>query len=221
MMILALAGCGRSPQSRVYPDPAKYPVRGIDISAHNGDVDFDKVAADNIDFVIIKATEGATFKDRMFVENYRRAVSAGLKVGAYHFFRFDTPGHMQGLNFVNSLQGRRFDLPVAIDIEEWANAIGQPTHLIMGRLLELIDYLEKHGYKVMLYTNKNGYRRFIRGNFPGYPVWICSLVDEPEDSTWTIWQATHSGRVSGVDHPVDVNAFRGNVTQWEQWTAGE
>ncbi|MDE5786495.1 MAG: hypothetical protein K2H98_08200, partial [Duncaniella sp.] len=163
-------------------------------------------------------TEGASFKDKAFLDNYTRATESGLKVGAYHFFRFETSGYMQGLNFVNSLNGRPLELPVAIDIEEWTNSAGQPTSHVLDRLNEMIDHLENHGYKVMLYTNKNGFERFVRGNFPGYPVWICSLIDPPAETTrWTLWQATHSGRVAGIDHPVDINAFNGSREDWDKW----
>lgn len=202
----------------VYPDREVYPVAGIDISAHNGVIDFDAVKADGYDFVIIKATEGATFKDKAFLDNYARATEAGLKVGAYHFFRFETSGYMQGLNFVNSLNGRDLHLPVAIDIEEWTNSAAQPTKHVLDRLNEMIDHLEKHGYRVMLYTNKNGFERFVRGNFPGYPVWLCSLAEPPAESVrWTMWQATHRGEVAGTDHPVDINAFNGSREDWEKW----
>ncbi|MBD5368649.1 MAG: hypothetical protein HDR83_05250 [Bacteroides sp.] len=212
------AACSRTAPAVVYPDREIYPVAGIDISSHNGEVDFDAVKADGYDFVIIKATEGATFKDKAFLDNYNRAIEAGLSVGAYHFFRFETSGYMQGLNFVNSINGRELHLPVAIDIEEWTNSAAQPTSHVLDRLNEMIDHLERHGYRVMLYTNKNGYERFVRGNFPGYPVWLCSLVDPPaEPMRWTLWQATHRGKVAGTDHPVDINAFNGSREEWDKW----
>jgi len=212
-------GGGETTQGE-YPDRSRFKVTGIDVSSHNGDIDFDAVAADGISFVIIKATEGGTFKDKKFVENVRRAGDAGLKVGAYHFFRFDTPGYMQGLNFLNSIRGRQLDLPLAIDIEEWANPNSQPTPIVLNRLSEMIDHLESHGYRVMLYTNKNGYTRFIRGRLEGYPLWICSLVDEPEGIGWTIWQGTHNGSVDGIGHPVDINAFNGSPAEWDVFAAG-
>lgn len=211
---LLAAGCA-APAATEAQHP--YEVRGIDISAHNGEIDFRRVAEAGIEFVIIKATEGGNFKDKAFLSNVRRAREAGLKVGAYHFFRFDTPGYMQGLNFVNSIQGRHLDLPVVIDIEEWANPTSQPTPKVMGRLGEMIDHLESHGYRVMLYTNKNGYERFVRGRLEGYPLWICSLAQEPEGMEWTLWQSTHNGRVDGVDHPVDINHFRGSREMWERF----
>lgn len=212
-----MTACTHSQNGNAYPDREKYDIIGIDVSAHNGTIDFDKVAADGVSFVIIKATEGATFKDKNFIDNYRNATKAGLKVGAYHFFRFETPGYMQGLNFVNSIRGRELHLPVVIDIEEWSNAIGEPTHTVIDRLNEMIRHLENHGYRVMLYTNKNGYKRFLKGNFPGYDVWICSLAEEPDIEEWSIWQATHSGHIDGISRSVDVNAFKGSAADWEQW----
>ncbi len=217
LVLTACRDASSGGHARHYPDRAKYEVVGVDISAHNGEIDFGRVAADGMDFVIIKATEGGTFKDKKFVDNVRRAKAAGLKVGAYHFFRFDTPGYMQGLNFLNSLQGRELDLPLVIDIEEWANPNSQPTPKVLNRLSEMIDHLEGHGYRVMLYTNKNGYARFVKGRLEGYPLWICSLMDEPDGFGWTLWQATHNGRVDGVNHPVDINAFSGTLAEWEEF----
>lgn len=218
-LLLSVAGCRRAPSSRIYPDPERYPVRGIDISAHNGKIDFDRVRESGIQFVIIKATEGATFKDKRFLDNLRGAQKAGLKVGVYHFFRFDTPGYMQSLNLLHSLRGRHIDLPVTIDIEEWTNPTSSTTTVVLGRLNEMIHHLEANGMRVMLYTNKNGHARFILRRYEGYPLWICSLVEEPTVSDWTIWQATHNGRVDGIDHAVDVNAFIGTVEDWEKFTS--
>lgn len=215
--ILTACGGGSDALSGSYPDRNRFKIVGIDISAHNGDIDFRKVAADGITFVIIKATEGGTFKDRRFVDNLREAREAGLKVGAYHFFRFDTPGYMQGLNFLHSLQSRELDLPLIIDIEEWANPNSQPTPVVLNRLTEMIDHLESHGHRVMLYTNKNGFARFVRGRLEGYPLWICSLIDEPREIDWVIWQGTHNGRVDGINHPVDINAFSGTEDEWAEF----
>ncbi|MDE7474789.1 MAG: hypothetical protein K2M71_04085 [Duncaniella sp.] len=215
--ILTACSQGDGTPATTYPDRNRFEVIGIDISAHNGDIDFRKVAADENSFVIINATQLSTFKDRKFIDNLRKAREAGLKVGAYHFFRFDTPGYMQGLNFLNSLQSRQLDLPLIIDIEEWANPNSQPTPMVLNRLTEMIDHLEGHGHRVMLYTNKNGFARFVRGRLEGYPLWICSLVDEPEEMGWVLWQGTHNGRVDGINHPVDINAFAGSAAEWDDF----
>lgn len=222
VLMMILGACSR-PDSHTpsYPDPEKFEIRGLDISGHNGDIDFDKVKSQGYEFVIIKATEGSTFRDKKFVENVRRAREAGLKVGAYHFFRFDSPGYIQGLNFASALRDRGLDLPAVIDLEEWTNPNMQATPLVMQRLGDMIDHLEQRGHRVMLYTNKNGYNRFLKSYSRSLPLWICSLASEPVDIRWTLWQATHSGKVDGVDHPVDINAFAGTRSDWEAFIAGD
>ncbi|MDE5632527.1 MAG: hypothetical protein K2I54_06955, partial [Muribaculaceae bacterium] len=79
-------------------DRERYPVTGVDISAHNGAVCFDSLAASGIDFVYLKASEGTSFRDKAFLRNYGAARRAGLAVGSYHFFRFDCDGALQSIN---------------------------------------------------------------------------------------------------------------------------
>lgn len=194
------------------PDVSAYGIRGIDISRHNGeDIDFEKVAAAGYDFVYIKASEGTDFKDPRFVDNIRCARQAGLRVGVYHFFRFDTDGRMQAINLLHSLRRRVTDLPVAIDIEEWGNPDGEATSGIIGRLREMLQMLEDEGLEVIIYTNGDGYERFIRGNFDGYPLWISTFSTPDKDINWTIWQYSHRGSVEGIKGHVDLNVARGGL----------
>lgn len=199
------------------PDKSVYPVTGIDISSHNGIVDFQQVAADSIDFVMIKATEGATFKDRAFADNYRRARKAGLKIGVYHFFRFDTPGHMQALNLLHSVRGRNIDLPLAIDVEDWTNPDNQPVEAVKSRLREMTDYLRLHGYPLIVYTNKKGLERYFDGQPRDLPLWLCSFSQPEANLRWMLWQHTHRGSVAGIDGLVDLNTFNGSRPEWENW----
>lgn len=209
---------GRSVNLGASPDKTLYPVTGVDISAHNGVVDYDALVADSIDFVIIKASEGATFRDRTFVDNIRRARQSGLPVGAYHFFRFDTPGHLQALNFLNAVKGRDIDMPLIIDVEEWTND-RLPTEAVAARLDEMIDYIEQRGYRVMIYTNKDGLERFFStSRLTNRPLWICSFSNPPlPHDQWLLWQHTHRGSVRGIDGIVDVNTFNGSRDDWKSW----
>ncbi len=196
----------------------EYPVTGLDLSAHNGDIDFSLLAADSIDFVVLKATEGATFKDPKFHHNYLAARKAGIRnIGAYHFFKFGTDGKMQGINLLNSLVGKTLELPLVIDLEEWTNPKNMHTDSIVVRLQDMIDYLESNGHAVMLY----GYERFVRDRFTDYPLWICSFTKPPlpedADTDWSLWQYSHWGWVSATDTSVDLNTFNGSREQWRQW----
>ena len=216
---LALASC----QSRsVELDASACPVRGIDVSAHNGDIDFDAVAADSISFVYMKATEGAEFYDALFDRNYLKASKAGIDVGAYHFFRFDSPGHIQAYNFMNSLEGKKMTLPPAIDVEDWRNADEIPVKDVVDQLSSMVGVLKSAGRRVVIYTNKKCYDTYIKGRFDSVQVWMCALDAEPSDSVnWRIWQYSHRGRVRGINGNVDLDAFRGSPADFKKWTAPE
>ncbi|MCM1035873.1 MAG: hypothetical protein NC406_00930 [Bacteroides sp.] len=199
----------RGSRAAVGIDPAEYPVRGIDLSAHNGRVDFSRVADAGIDFAILKASEGATWRDSLFERNYAAAMDAGLRVGAYHFFRFDVDGWRQSVNILRALGARHLDLPVAIDVEEWANPPDATTAEVVANLRSLVELLRQNGREPMIYTNKNGYYRFIRGRFDDVALWICSFTNPPlaDQSRWTLWQHSHIGRVAGVRGPVDISTY--------------
>ncbi len=122
-----------------------FAIKGIDISAHNGYVDFNAVKRAGYSFAMIKATEGATHKDKAFLQNALAARRAGLRVGAYHFFRFDTPGYMQAINLLNSVRGMPLDMPVAIDVEEWTNPTDRSTESIVAEIEAMASKLKSEG----------------------------------------------------------------------------
>lgn len=212
-----LAGC----RSEVAgPQADTYAVRGIDVSAHNGDIDFEAVRDAGIDFVIIKASEGTDWQDRALTRNYARARRAGLKVGLYHFFRFDSPGDLQALNFADAAADRRPDLPLVIDLEEFGNPKFTPTRHVLDRLDTCMTILRRRGYDVMIYTNKRGYQRFVDRRYDSIPLWLCSLGEgSPDSFDWVMWQHSHRGSVDGISGDVDLNVFAGDSAQWAAFTS--
>ncbi len=193
------------------PSLERYPVRGIDISAHNGEIDFKQVKEAGIAFAYVKATEGTNFIDRRYMANVRGLRRVGIPAGAYHFFRFDTDPTLQALNFLAALQGRRFELPPAVDVEEWGNPDGHETARIVERLKVFMSLLETRGYSPLIYTNRTGFSRFLatRPGLDRYPLWICSFTDPPlpsdPDRPWVIWQYSHRGSVPGIPSDVDLD----------------
>lgn len=115
------------------PNRSRYPVRGIDVSRHQGDIDWKRVAADDVSFAIIKATEGGDWVDPKFSENFREARAAGLKVGAYHFYRFNRTGAEQAQNFIKTVPRNRDMLPPVIDIEFSGNKSDRPSPVDLAR----------------------------------------------------------------------------------------
>ena len=193
-----------------------YELVGIDVSSHNGKINFERVSRAGIDFIIIKASEGAAFRDSRFASNYDSAKDNGLAVGAYHFFRFDVDGTLQARNFVETIGDRDFDLPLVIDVEEHGNPYVFLRSKVVRQLRDMVDELTALEYRVMIYTNKDGYYKFIKDNFDDYPLWLCSLNRRPE-LDWTIWQYSHWGKVDGIQGGVDLNRFYGNLEQWKNW----
>lgn len=203
-----------------YVDAGRYPIRGIDISAHNGEIDFKKVAKSGIEFAFIKVSEGRDFNDARFLKNYEAAKSAGLKTGFYHFFRFDRDGVEQAMNFVRTIGSRHTDLGLAIDVEKAGNKDSIPTELVVQRLTRMVDYLNLLGYRVTFYTNLDGYYEYIADNFPGAPLWICRFKEYPVNAEWTFWQYSHTGKVDGINGKVDLDAFCGSREEWEAFLNG-
>jgi len=216
-LILAVAACSaggywvwnRWFTERANPSLAEYPIRGIDISAHNGEIDFDALPRRHVQFAYIKATEGTDFTDRRFAANADGLRRIGVPTGAYHFFRFDTDGEMQAWNFIHALRGRSFELPPAIDLEEWSNPGGYSTVKIMTQLKRMLGVLAREGLTPVIYTNKDGYNRFVKGHLDSYPLWICSFTDPPISSRepWLIWQFSHRGTIDGISGYVDLNTL--------------
>lgn len=201
-------------------DRNTFPSRGIDISAHNGDIDFETIATQGIEFVYMKASEGATWRDSRFADNYSKARKAGLNVGVYHFFRFDVPGWRQSVNILRTIEGRPISMPIAIDVEEWGNPPDHTTEEIVANLRSMVELLRQNGREPIIYTNKNGYYRFIHNRFDDVGLWICSFTTPPvsEPHRWVLWQHSHKGHLKGIQGDVSFDTFntpsKGEMNHW-------
>lgn len=204
-----------------YVDRLQYPVMGIDVSAHNGPVNFRAARADGVEFVWIKASEGASFKDKNFQTNHENASQAGVMTGAYHFFRFDKDGVEQALNLLDAVGDRKLDMGIAIDIESSGNPAGIDLQTVKDRIATMVEYLNLRGLAPTLYCNKKDYFRFLEDSFPGQSLWICALSEDQIASDWSFWQYSHNGSVSGIDGDVDFNVFGGSRKDWADFIANQ
>lgn len=202
-----------------YVDRDAFPVGGIDISSHNGEVDLMAAADDGVEFVWIKATEGVSFRDKNFIANHDKAGDAKIKRGAYHFFRFDKDGVEQAINLLEAIGNRPLEMGVAIDVESSGNPEGISDDLIKERLSAMVDYLNLRGLAPTLYCNKKDYYKYMADSFPGNSLWICSLSDSPVSGDWTFWQHNHKGSVKGINGKVDLNVFGGSRKDWADFIA--
>src|SRR5437899_1806639 len=99
---------------------------GIDVSNYQGAINWGRVASGDIAFAYIKATEGSTYIDPRFTENWNGAAAAGLQRGAYHFFTFCSSGQDQAVNYLHVVPVEADALPPAIDLELSGNCSARP-----------------------------------------------------------------------------------------------
>ncbi len=200
---LLLAGCAPKPQTQFGLPPQ---AEGLDLSHHNGPVNWGALATEPIDFIYLKATEGRDHKDKRFQAHWREAKAAGFAVGAYHFYRLCVPGDLQAANFIQSVEVSPRALPPAVDLEYSGNCEPYaPKSEIRAELKVLLDALEtEYGQRPVLYTTDEFHADWIAGAFDDYPIWMRSLGGEPA-APYAIWQYSMKGRVKGVDGFVDRN----------------
>jgi len=199
--------------------PKGYSVHGIDVSKHQGNIDWKRVGRMKkndirIAFAFIKATEGITRQDDKFVTNWKEAARNGLLRGAYHFYYPSRDANQQADNFIKMVKLSKGDLPPVVDIE-YSN--GKSKQKICDDLKVFISRLEKqYGVKPIIYTNINFYSTYLQGSFDKYPLWIAGYFDHDRFyneflAPWIIWQHSEKGKVDGIRGSVDFNVFKGSL----------
>ncbi len=199
--------------------------RGIDVSSHNGVIDWNKVKADGISFVIVRAmhwsnASNSYVMDTMFVQNVYGAKSAGLLVGAYWFSEaFNGTEAAQEVRFIaNSSEWKNLkqagvvlDMPFYIDYEDY-NWLNQ--HTTYESRTEAVrtgmDCVEQMlGTQSGFYTSDNYAQSWFNGQQlikEGYNAWIARWSSTaPQTSGYVMWQYSNSGTVNGINGRVDLN----------------
>ena len=199
------------------PSHSKYPIRGIDVSHHQGPIDWARVKDSRIQFAYIKATEGTDFKDEQFAQNWNEAAAAGIKRGAYHFFCLQTSGEKQAANFIATAPYEADALPPAIDLEfSGYNKERRPSAEDFQRELSAFwDAIFSHYQKLpVVYTTSDFQKQYL-AQMPIEHLWIREVILFPRQP-WTIWQFSPRGRVRGVSGFVDLNVFNGRAADFQK-----
>ncbi|MBS1948914.1 MAG: glycoside hydrolase family 25 protein [Bacteroidetes bacterium] len=196
--------------------PVNYSIHGIDVSKYQNLIDWASVKEMNVNgvqvgFVFIKATEGLGNEDALFQRNWRKAKTAGLIRGAYHFFLATKSGKEQAENFINSVNIETGDLPPVIDVEQ---AYGVPADKLRDRVKEWLQAVQDYyGVAPIIYTNVEFYKQYLKDDFDKYPLWVAHYLQKERPRIyrdWSFWQHSESGRVNGVVTKVDFNVFNGD-----------
>jgi lysozyme len=183
---------------------------GVDVSNHQGHIDWRGVAADHISFAYIKATEGGDYVDPSFAANWSNAGAAGISRGAYHFFTLCTPGATQARNFLATVGADAGELPPAIDLELAGNCRQRPSAAVvdreLGAFLELVEAGTKR--RATLYIGADFASRYPVAARAGRLLWIRHLIARPAGTSWSVWQVDGYAHVSGVSGAVDLDVMR-------------
>jgi len=203
--------------------PKNYSIHGIDVSYYQGKIDWFKVKAMKEDevrihFAFIKATEGLLTVDPYFKRNWREAPKAGIKVGAYHFFRPKKSGYWQANFFLQNVNFERGDLPPVVDIETLDGV--SPAQMRKELNAFIIEVETRTKVRPIIYSGLKFYQAYLMGNYENYPFWIAHY-HQPKlkltSKAWQFWQHSDKARINGINHVVDFNVFNGDSTQFAQF----
>lgn len=202
-----------------------YEVHGVDVSHYQGAIDWEVLSQQNLDFAIIKATEGSTHVDERFLDNWQAAEQTHLALGAYHFFSFDSEGDRQAASYIDTVGNLSGKLAPVIDVEYYGNKRSNPPERteVVKNLSALLDALEQHyEIKPIIYTTYTVYNDYIKGEFEDYPLWVRSVYCPPTvlfGNKWSFWQYMDTAMLDGYvgdQKYIDVNVFRGTKQELEK-----
>jgi lysozyme len=195
-----------------HPSDSHFPLQGIDVSHHQGRIDWALLKVQGVDFAYIKASEGGDVRDPLFAANMKGAADNHIPSGAYHFFTLCRSGADQAANFIAVAPGDPAALPPAVDLEFGGNCSARPGREVLHR--ELDDFLrvvEAHSGKPALLYLTAEFDAFYRvSEAVDRPLWLRSLVRRPAYGArpWRIWQASNFRRLRGIEGRVDWNVAR-------------
>ena len=202
--------------------PTQYAIHGIDVSKYQQRIDWQdvksmRVSDIQIQFSFIKATEGLDDVDRQFRRNWAEAAAAGVHRGAYHYFYPHRSPKIQAEHFLETVPLDAGDLPPVLDVEE---TFGLTKPVLQQRVAEWLKQVQDRlQIKPILYTNADFYEKYLAGRFDSFPLWVAhyQVRDQPRvKRNWQFWQHSETGRVNGIDAPVDFNAFSGDSAAFQQ-----
>lgn len=188
-------------------------VKGIDVSMHQGNIDFTKVKADGVKYVIIRcnnwnSAKNCVEKDPYFEQNYKQAKAAGLNAGVYYFtWECSVAGAMRDAELCLSyIKGKKFEYPIYFDLE-WQKAFQQGRQVCDGMVKAFCNTLENAGYFSGLYISRSPLQSYISPETASrYSLWVAEYASKCNyDGLYGMWQYSSTGMISGINENVDLD----------------
>jgi GH25 family lysozyme M1 (1,4-beta-N-acetylmuramidase) len=184
-------------------------MNGIDVSKHNGVIDWQKVKAKGIDFAIIRAGYGKVIsqKDPNFEKNYAGAKSAGIPVGAYWYSYALTPAEAEAEArvFLEAIAGKQFEFPVWFDVEEMSQ-LHTGKRNVSAIIRAFCGVMEAAGYWVGVYASRSAIQSYFEDDVQKrYSIWAAEWGASLHYEGAAMWQRSDKGRVDGITGNVDLD----------------
>lgn len=191
-------------------------VKGIDVSAWQGQIDWKTVAAYGMDFAILRITEAGNVIDEYFERNYTECQKYNIPTGVYKYSYAMTIAEIQSeaRKVVSVLNGRKLQYPVWLDLEyNNQRSLGAENIHKMAEAFEKI--ITAAGYKFGIYCNVDWYMNVICSHLKKYDFWIARYP--ANDDGWLQerlrpdfgvgWQYSSKAKIPGINGTVDRNVF--------------
>lgn len=184
--------------------------KGIDVSKHQGKIDWHRVKNSGVDFAILRAGYGKydNQKDERFEENYSNAKNAGIKLGAYHYSYAKSvdDAKKEAEIFLKWISGKQFEYPVAFDVEEKSQS-DKGKQFVSDVIRAFCETVEKAGYYVCVYSNKYWLDNYVDDDCKRkYDTWLAQWSDKATyGGNCGIWQYSSQGEIDGISGRVDLD----------------
>jgi lysozyme len=189
-------------------------ISGIDVSKWQGVINWPSVKAAGIQFAFIRASVGFK-KDKFFPANWTESRGAGLVRGAYHYLLAGQDAGVQAELFASLAAIQPGDLPPVLDVEAIDNEQVSGKKVVQAVKTWVGVVEERTGRKPIIYTNPAYWNQLQTDDFGSSPLWVAHWgVHKPTLprgwETWTFWQYSEKGQVSGIQGFVDLDRFNGS-----------
>jgi GH25 family lysozyme M1 (1,4-beta-N-acetylmuramidase) len=212
---------------------------GIDVSNHQGTINWTSVKNAGIKFVFAKATEDVGFTDAYLAANMSGAKANGILIGPYHYARPDlgktdpNDAANEANYFVNAIkpyyQGTNQCLRPVLDLETLSNTRDEKTFLSNWVNSFATTMHNALGFYPLIYTNTNYATNYLNSTVSQYDLWLANWTydkNSPPSSSadgvfngWKFWQYADNGMVSGISGVVDLDVFNGALSDLNQYLA--
>jgi lysozyme len=190
--------------------------RGVDVSSYQGAIDWRKVKAAGVTFAFARVSDGLDVVDDRFAANFAAMKRAGVRRGAYQYFRASADPEAQADLLLSAVRrSGRADLPLVVDVE---TADGQSPEVVQARLARWLRRVERRTRRQPIVYTSPVMGETLGGRFGAYRLWVAhyevACPDLPDGwERWSFWQHSSTGRVDGIAGDVDLDHFAGTLAQ--------